>query len=211
MGLWHVNDAREPCLTSIFMNNCVRGAVEMGGGGGTAARPPKVSRAQSLDGGAAEALSSHACRHWPTCSSRLVAFPERRSMLLEEQRNNMLRSGYLMCSCQTLTSHCGCWYTDYRLQNSWQNRRLQIINVSENRDKPGLWMIHRLDYCYYLDGFWHQITANMYFPRLAAVLVTRGSGLLYAALNRAAGSTMCVDKKSLSAPFPTGNPVSLAA
>lgn len=132
MGLWHVNDAREPCLTSIFMNNCVRGAVEMGGGGGTAARPPKVSRAQSLDGGAAEALSSHACRHWPTCSSRLVAFPERRSMLMEEQRNNMLRSGYLMCSCQTLTSHCGCWYTDYRLQI------IQMINIIENRDKPGM-------------------------------------------------------------------------
>ena len=142
MGLWHVNDAREPCLTSIFMNNCVRGAVEMGGGGGggggTAARPPKVSRAQSLDGGAAEASSSHACRHWPTCSSRLVAFPERRSMLMEEQSNNMLRSGYSMCSCQTLTSHCGYWYIDYRLQNSQQNPQLLMINISENRDKPGL-------------------------------------------------------------------------
>lgn len=65
MGLWHVNDAREPLLPSIFMNNCVWGAVEKEGGGGTAARPPKVSRAQSLDGGAAEASSSHACRHGP--------------------------------------------------------------------------------------------------------------------------------------------------
>ncbi len=35
LSLWHVNDAREPCLPSIFMNNCVRGAVEMEGGGGT--------------------------------------------------------------------------------------------------------------------------------------------------------------------------------
>lgn len=41
MGLWHVNDAREPCLLSIFMNNCVWGAVEMEGGGGNATRPPK--------------------------------------------------------------------------------------------------------------------------------------------------------------------------
>lgn len=95
MGLWHVNDAREPCLPSIFMNNCVWGAVEMEGGG-TATRPPKVSRAQSVAGGAAEASSSHACRHWPTCSSRLVAFPERRSMIMNEQRNDTLRSGYSM-------------------------------------------------------------------------------------------------------------------
>lgn len=57
MALWHVNDARKPCLPSIFMNNCVRGAVEMEGGGGTATRPPKVSRAQSLGGGTAEATS----------------------------------------------------------------------------------------------------------------------------------------------------------
>lgn len=53
MGLWHINDAREPCLPSIFMNNCVWGAVEIGGGG-TTTRPPKVFRAKSLDGGAAE-------------------------------------------------------------------------------------------------------------------------------------------------------------
>lgn len=43
MGLWHVNDAREPCLPSIFMNNCVRGAAEMEGGGGTATRPRQKS------------------------------------------------------------------------------------------------------------------------------------------------------------------------
>lgn len=73
VALWHVNDAREPCLASIFMNNCVRGMA----GGGAATRPPKVSRARSLGSGAAEACGSHACRHWPTCSSRLVAFPEK--------------------------------------------------------------------------------------------------------------------------------------
>lgn len=33
MALWHVNDARKPCLPSIFMNNCVRGAVELAGRG----------------------------------------------------------------------------------------------------------------------------------------------------------------------------------
>lgn len=92
MALWHVNDARKPCLPSIFMNNCVGGAVEMEGRE-TATRPPKVSRAQSLGGGAAEASSSHACRHWNTCSSRLVVFPERRSMIMNKQRNDMLRSG----------------------------------------------------------------------------------------------------------------------
>lgn len=74
-----------------------------GGGGGTATRPQKVSRARSLDCGAAEALSSHACRHGPTCSSRLVTFPKSRSMSMNEQRNNMLRSGYLMCKCQVAT------------------------------------------------------------------------------------------------------------
>lgn len=122
MGLWHVNDAREPCLPSIFMNNCVRGAVEMeGGGGGTATRPPKVSRARSLDGRAAEASSSHACRHVPTCSFRLVTFPERRSMITNEQRNNMLRSGYLLRNYQTLTSHSGYYLhriQAYRLQHT---------------------------------------------------------------------------------------------
>lgn len=35
---------------------------------GEATHPPKVSRAQSLDGGTAEASSSHAFRHGPTCS-----------------------------------------------------------------------------------------------------------------------------------------------
>lgn len=89
MGLWHINDAREPCLPSIFMNNCVWGAVEIGGGGETTARPPKVFRAQSLDGGAAEAPSSHACRHRPTCSSRLVKFPGWWTPVTNEQRNHM--------------------------------------------------------------------------------------------------------------------------
>lgn len=28
---WHVNDARDPCLPSIFMNNCVRGSGWDGG------------------------------------------------------------------------------------------------------------------------------------------------------------------------------------
>lgn len=61
-----------------------------GGGGGAATRPPKVSLAQSLDSGTAEASGSHDSRHWPTCSSRLVTFPERRSMSKNEQRNRML-------------------------------------------------------------------------------------------------------------------------
>lgn len=78
-------------VPSIFMNNCVWGAAEMEEGGGIAARPPEVSRAQSLDIGAAEALSWHACRHGPTCSSRLVAFPERTSMITREQRDITLR------------------------------------------------------------------------------------------------------------------------
>lgn len=71
------------------------------GEGGSAARPPKLSRAQSLDGGTAEASSSHACRHEATCSSRLVTFPESRSIITNEHRNYMLRSGYsFMCNCQ---------------------------------------------------------------------------------------------------------------
>lgn len=104
MGLWHVNDAREPCLPSIFMNNCVRGAVEMEGGGGTVVRPPKVSRAQSLDGGAAEAWSSHACRHWPTCSSTLVTFPKR------------CHAAICIVNVQLPNFHLTKWLLFYRLQ-----------------------------------------------------------------------------------------------
>lgn len=62
------------------------------GRGGTATRPPKVSRAQSVAGVAAEASGSHACRHWPTCSSRLVSFPRRTCIFTNEQRSNILKS-----------------------------------------------------------------------------------------------------------------------
>lgn len=113
---WHVNDARDPCLPSIFMNNCVRGSGRDGGdrrGGGAATRPPKVSRARSLGGGAAEASGSHACRHWPTCSSRLVAFPERRS--IESEQRNM--PGCSMGNCQISAPHTGRWLPNHIWQH----------------------------------------------------------------------------------------------
>lgn len=77
-----------PCGTSLMPGKhriniheqlCVgEGRAGRGGGGVAATRPPKLSRVQSLDGGAAGAFRLHACRQRPTCSSTEATFPKRR-------------------------------------------------------------------------------------------------------------------------------------
>lgn len=73
VALWHVSGARKALHINIH---------------------EQFSRVQSLDGGAAGAFGWHACRQPPTCSARLVTFPERRYIILKEQRK--LRSGRFM-------------------------------------------------------------------------------------------------------------------